>query len=59
LLMMDDAGLPDHVRDQLATIHAMSLHLHAIMQRFSSLAMEMQAAEKQSQDETERLSHAS
>jgi hypothetical protein len=29
------------------------------MQRFSSLAMEMQAAEKQSQDETERLSHAS
>lgn len=59
LLMMDDAGLPDHVRDQLGTIHAMSLHLHAIMQRFSSLAMEMQAAEKQSQDETERLSHAS
>jgi signal transduction histidine kinase len=59
LLMMDDAGLSDHVRDQLATIHAMSLHLHAIMQRFSSLAMEMQAAEKQSQDETERLSHAS
>ena len=59
LLMMDDAGLPDHVRDQLATIHAMSLQLHAIMQRFSSLAMEMQAAEKQSQDETERLSHAS
>lgn len=59
LLMMDGAMLPDSVRDQLETIHEMSLHMHAIMQRFSSLAMEMQAVEKQSQDETERPSHAS
>jgi len=59
LLMMDPSTLPDSVRDQLETIHAMSLHMHAIMQRFSSLAMEMQAVEKQSQDETERPSHAS
>jgi signal transduction histidine kinase len=59
LLMMDCTGLPDHARDQVKTIHEMSLHLHAVMQRFSSLAMEMQAAEKQSQDETERVSHAS
>lgn len=59
LLMMDGATLPDSVRDQLETIHEMSLHMHAIMQRFSSLAMEMQAVEKQSQDETERPSHAS
>jgi signal transduction histidine kinase len=59
LLMMDCAGLPDLARDQIETIHEMSLHLHAVMQRFSSLAMEMQAVEKQSQDETERQSHAS
>jgi signal transduction histidine kinase len=59
LLMMDGATLPDSVRDQLETIHEMSLHMHAIMQRFSSLAMEMQAVEKQSQDETDRAPHAS
>lgn len=59
LLIMDCASLPDIPRDQVETIHEMSLHLHAVMQRFSSLAMEMQIAEKQSQDETERLSHAS
>ena len=59
LLMMDCTGLPDHARDQVKTIHEMSLHMHAVMQRFSSLSMEMQAVEKQSQDETERVSHAS
>ena len=59
LLMMDCSGMPDHARDQVKTIHEMSLHLHAVMQRFSSLAMEMRAVEKQSQDETERASHAS
>ncbi len=57
--MMDGASLPELARDQVETIHEMSLHLHAVMQRFSSLAMEMQAVEKQSQDETERASHAS
>jgi signal transduction histidine kinase len=59
LLMMEGASLPDLARDQVATIHEMSLHLHAVMQRFSSLAMEMQAVEKQSQDETDSAPHAS
>ncbi len=59
LLMMDCTGMPDHASDQVKTIHEMSLHLHAVMQRFSSIAMEMQVVEKQSQDETERVSHAS
>lgn len=59
LLMMDGGKLPEGIRDQLETIHEMSLHMHAIMQRFSSLAMEMQAVEKQSQDETQPVSHAS
>ena len=57
--MMEGASLPDLARDQVATIHEMSLHLHAVMQRFSSLAMEMQAVEKQSQDETDSSPHVS
>jgi hypothetical protein len=31
--------------------------MHEIMQRFSSIAVEMQVAEKQSHDETQNLSH--
>src|SRR5258707_2048907 len=34
--------------------HEMALHIHEIMQRFSSVASEMQMVEKQSQDETTR-----
>ena len=55
LLLMDSGQLPEAARDQLATIHEMALHMHQIMQRFSSA--EMRAAEKSSQDETRRPSH--
>jgi hypothetical protein len=44
-------------RDQLETIHTMALNIHEIMQRFSSIAIEMQVAEKQSQAETPKPSH--
>lgn len=57
LLMMDGEALPAPVRDQLETIHTMALHMHEIMQRFSSVAAEIQMDEKKSQDETGRLSH--
>lgn len=57
LLLLDCTSLDAVARDQLETIHAMTLQMHEIMQRFSSLAMETQAAEKQSQDETSKLSH--
>jgi signal transduction histidine kinase len=57
LLLLDSAELDDVGRDQLETIHTMTLQMHEIMQRFSSVVVEMQAAEKQSQDETSKLSH--
>lgn len=55
LLLLDSEQLPESARDQLRTIHEMALHMHQIMQRFSS--SEMRALEKMSQDETERASH--
>jgi signal transduction histidine kinase len=57
LLLTGSHGLPELARDQLETIHATALRMHQVMQRFSSLAIEMQMAEKQSQDETPKLSH--
>ncbi len=57
-LLLDETGdLPELARDQIQTIHATALQIHEIMQRFSSLAIEVQVAEKESQDETHRLSH--
>lgn len=56
LLMLDGEILPALVRDQVETIHTMALHMHEIMQRFSSVAAEIQMDEKKSQDETRRLS---
>lgn len=57
LLLTECKDLPEASRDQLDTIHKMALHMHEIMQRFSSIAIEMQVAEKESQDETASLSH--
>jgi signal transduction histidine kinase len=59
LLLLDANDLPEPARDQLQTIHEMALHMHEIMQRFSSVAAEARAAENSSQDETEKPSHAS
>jgi signal transduction histidine kinase len=53
LLLADQHLLPAVFREQIETIHTMSLRLNEIMQRFSSLASEMQLAEKESQSETE------
>jgi signal transduction histidine kinase len=57
LLLMDVDALPGRARDQVETIHEMALHMHEIMQRFSSVASEMRLSEKQSQIETRGLSH--
>jgi signal transduction histidine kinase len=56
LLLAECEHLPEAARDQLDTIHRMALTMHEIMQRFSSIAIEMQVTEKPSQDETSRLS---
>jgi hypothetical protein len=52
LLLWEPAQKPGESREQIQTIHAMALRLHEIMQRFSSLAAEMRASEKESQAET-------
>jgi hypothetical protein len=39
--------------NQIKTMHSMTLRIHEIMQRFSSLASEMREAENASQAETE------
>jgi signal transduction histidine kinase len=57
LLLTECRHLPETARDQLDTIHKMALHMHEIMQRFSSIAIEMQVTEKPSQDETSKASH--
>jgi signal transduction histidine kinase len=48
LLMLENGNLPADMREQVETIHAMALRLHEMMQRFSSLEVEMQFAEKNS-----------
>jgi signal transduction histidine kinase len=52
LLMMQPEVLPTQIKDQLETIHSMSLRMHEILQRFSSLETEMNFAERQSLNET-------
>jgi hypothetical protein len=53
LLLLDSAGSSGETREQIQTIHTMALRLHQVMQRFSSLAAEMRAGEKESQAETD------
>jgi signal transduction histidine kinase len=53
LLLLEPGQADGESREQIQTIHAMALRLNEIMQRFSSLATEMRAGEKESQDETE------
>lgn len=57
LLMAECKHLPESARDQLDTIYRMALTMHEIMQRFSSIAIEMQVTEKSSQNETSKPSH--
>ena len=52
LLLGQPGQMTGETREQLRTIHAMALRLNEIMQRFSSLASEMEAGEKSSQAET-------
>lgn len=52
LLLLEPQAFTEQVRDQLETIHTMSLRIHEILQRFSSMDSEMQFAEKESHGET-------
>lgn len=51
LLLMNADSYETQAREQLETIHTMSLRIHETMFRFSSLENEMQFAEKQSHSE--------
>ena len=53
LLLLEPGSLSAEVRDQIATIHNMSMRVHEIIQRFSSLESEMTFAEKKSHSEME------
>jgi hypothetical protein len=57
LLLFDPGPATGESREQIQTIHTMALRLNEIMQRFSSLASEMRAGEKESQAETPGASH--
>ena len=57
LLLLEPGQASGESREQIQTIHTMALRLNEIMQRFSSLATEMRAGEKESQAETQALSH--
>jgi signal transduction histidine kinase len=52
LLLLEPGQLSTQSLAQIKTIHSMALRIHEIMQRFSSLASEMQEAENASQGET-------
>ncbi len=56
LLLIDPAGYTPEVREQIETIRTMSLRLHEIIQRFSSLESEMRFAERNSQVEAKMRS---
>lgn len=57
LLLLEPGDGSAERREQLENIHAMALRLNEIMQRFSSLAAEMRAGEKESQAETQAASY--
>lgn len=57
LLLLEPGELSPQMREQMATIHTMSLRIHEIVQRFSSLETEMSFAEKESHGETKVKSH--
>ncbi|MGH9744975.1 MAG: hypothetical protein ACRD59_02545 [Candidatus Acidiferrales bacterium] len=56
LLLLEPGQISAECREQIRTIHAMALRLNEVMQRFSSLAAEMRAGEKESHAETELVS---
>jgi len=48
-LMLMEEGVPDAVRERLATIHASSMGIHGILQRLSVLDRELQMAERRAE----------
>jgi signal transduction histidine kinase len=59
LLLLEPGQLSTQSLAQIKTIHSMALRINEVIQRFSSLASEMQEAENASQRETEETSGTS
>lgn len=59
LLLLEPGTMSPQMREQVATIHTMTLRIHEIVQRFSSLEMEMSFVEKESHGETKLQSQLS
>jgi signal transduction histidine kinase len=59
LLLLEPGQLSSQSLAQIKTIHSMAMRINEVMQRFSSLANEMQEAENASQRETEETSSPS
>ena len=57
LLLLEPGQTSAESREQIQTIHTMALRLNEIMQRFSSLAAELRAGEKESQAETQAAAY--
>ena len=55
LLLLEPGALPAQTRDQVETIHTMSLRLCEVMQRFSRLENEMRFSEGESHSETREM----
>ena len=53
LLLLESTGLRGEALDHVRTLHRMILRMNEMMQRFSSLASELQLSEKASQNETD------
>lgn len=58
LLLLESSALSPSMREQLETLHSMSLRMHEMMQRFTSLEMELQCAEKSSNTEGKAATYA-
>jgi signal transduction histidine kinase len=58
LLLLEPGKVSADVLEQIETIHTMSMRLHEIIQRFSSLETEMQFADRQSQREMPSSMHS-
>jgi len=58
LLLLEPGQLSSQSLAQIKTIHSMALRINEVIQRFSSLASEMQEAENASQAETEETNTA-
>lgn len=59
LLLLEPGQLSSQSLAQIKTIHSMAMRINEVIQRFSSLASEMQEAENASQRETEETSSPS